>query len=223
MSRALDQGEPKQSEPVATRQSAYRGISNVPLYLRLALPVGSLFALVYFGMNWITAQRTQRYRLYFDWELSLPFLPAMVYPYASILLLFLLPPLLLTASGLRSLARAMVVTILLAALSYLLLPAELGFERPAQVPGYDPVYQALYALALPHNLVPSLHVTSSALCIAALLHAASSTAVRLGLLLWGALISAAVLLVHQHHLLDVISGWLLGLAAYRLVYLRGVT
>jgi membrane-associated phospholipid phosphatase len=28
-----------------------------------------------------------------------------------------------------------------------------------------------------------------------------------------------VVLVHQHHLLDVATGWLLGLAAYQLVYL----
>jgi membrane-associated phospholipid phosphatase len=68
--------------------------------------------------------------------------------------------------------------------------------------------------------VPSLHVACSALCVATLLHAGPRATVKLGLLLWAGLLSVSVLLVHQHHLLDVLTGWLLGLAAYRLVYLR---
>ncbi len=53
--------------------SGYRGIHNVPVYARLAIPVAALFAVVYFGMNWITARRTGNYHLFFDWELSIPF------------------------------------------------------------------------------------------------------------------------------------------------------
>ena len=206
-----------------SRRPDYRGIANLPHYLRLAVPVGALFAVVYFASNWITAQRVQHYRLYFDWELAIPFVPAMIYVYASILVLFLLPPLFMRRRELAALVRTTLVVLLVAAAVFLLLPAEPGFQRPAQVPGYDAVFQTLYAFDRPYNLVPSLHVACSVLCIAALLHASRSAAVRLGLLAWAALLSASVLLVHQHHLLDVLSGWLLGLAAYRLVYRRRTT
>jgi membrane-associated phospholipid phosphatase len=216
--RRLDRGDAQLAAPAS---GATPGIHNAPLYLRLAVPVGGLFALVYFGLNWLTAQRSEHFRLYLDWELSVPFVPGMIYAYASALLLFFLPPFLLSAPRLRALARAAITVLLVAGLCYLLLPATLGFQRPDLVPGYDSVYRALYALALPHNLVPSLHVSCSALCIAALIRASTAKAARLALLIWGLFISVAVLLVHQHHLLDVISGWLLGLAAYRLVYLRG--
>ncbi len=192
---------------------------DFPAYLRLAIPVGLLFAVVYFTLNWLTAQRARHYRLYFDWELSIPFVPAMIYVYASILVLFLLPPVLLRRRAFAALAGAMVVVILVAAASFLLLPAEPGFQRPAQVPGYDAVFQTLYALDQRYNLVPSLHVACSALCIAALLHADPRALIKLGLLLWAGLLSVSVVLVHQHHLLDVATGWLLGLAAYQLVYL----
>ena len=67
--------------------------------------------------------------------------------------------------------------------------------------------------------MPSLHVACTALCIAALLHTGPRTVIQLGLLVWAGLLSVSVVLGHQHHLLDVVTGWLLGLAAYRLVYL----
>jgi membrane-associated phospholipid phosphatase len=191
-------------------------------YLRLALPSGLLFAAVYFATNWFTAQRAHHYRLYFDWELSIPFVPAMIYAYASILVLFLLPPLLMKPRQFPALARALLVVLVAAAAVYLLLPAEPGFQRPGRVPGYDALFQALYALDQRYNLLPSLHIACAVLCIAALLHARPSVPVRLGLALWAGLLSVSVLLVHQHHLLDVLGGWLLGVLVYRLYYLRRV-
>ncbi len=218
MTGARRQADPA-ARPAAPDPGNDLGGSSLRAYLRLAIPVGTLFAVVYFTLNWLTAHRPGRYRLYFEWELSIPFVPAMIYVYASILVLFLLPPVLLSRHAFAALARAMAVVILVAAAAFLLLPAEPGFQRPAQVPGYDAVYQTLYALDQPYNLVPSLHIACAALCIAALLHAGPRTVIRLGLMLWAGLLSVSVLLVHQHHLLDVVTGWLLGLAAYRLVYL----
>jgi len=209
--------------PAAPDPDSDRGGTGLGAYLRLAVPVGTLFALVYFSLNWFTAHRPGHYRLYFDWELSIPFVPAMIYVYASILVLFLVPPVLLRRHAFAALARAMVVVILVAAAVFLLLPAEPGFQRPAQVPGYDAAYQTLYALDKPYNLMPSLHIACAALCIAALLHAGPRTLIKLGLLMWAGLLSVSVVLVHQHHLLDVVTGWLLGLAAYWLVYLPRTT
>lgn len=181
-----------------------------------------LFAVVYFCTNWITSRRTDNHHLYFDRELAIPFVPSMIYVYMSLLALLLLPAFTLTRLQLAALARAMVITLFIAAAIYLLLPADLGFDRPDHVPGYDAVFQALYTLELPHNLVPSLHIASSVLLIAAIRNNVSSSRGRAGLILWGILICASVLLVHQHHVLDVISGLLLGYLSYRLVYLHAI-
>ena len=197
-------------------------MGNVPVYARLAIPVAILFAAVYFCTNWITSRRISNYHLFFDWELAIPFVPAMIYVYASLLLLLLLPAFALTKHQLPALARATVIALFSAAVIYLLLPADLGFERPDYVPGYNAVFQALYALEMPHNLVPSLHIACSALFIAAIRKNTPSSWIRFGLILWAILICASVLLVHQHHVLDVISGLLLGLMTYRLVYLRSI-
>ena len=206
----------------SSRDPGYRGIHNLGTYLRAGIPVGVLFALVYYSTNWISARRTDNFHLYFDRELAIPFVPGMIYIYASVLVLVLLPALTLTRDQIHALARAILVTLLIAALVFLLLPADLGFERPAHVPGYNAVYQALYALEMPHNLVPSLHIASSTLLIAAILKNTASPWARLGLVLWGVLLCASVLLVHQHHLLDVASGLLLGLGTYRLCFLRSL-
>jgi membrane-associated phospholipid phosphatase len=219
MSQAQDRNvSPTDLSPRGDR--GYRGIHNIPVYARIAIPVLTLFAVVYFGTNWISSRRTGNYQLYFDWELVIPFVPGMIYIYASLLVLLLLPAFLLTRQQIRVLARAMVITLFLAAAIFLLLPTDLGFERPDYVTGYDAVYQALYAIELPHNLVPSLHIASSTLLIAAIHNNTASPWGRMALVVWCVLICASVLLVHQHHVLDVISGLLLGLITYRLVYLR---
>jgi membrane-associated phospholipid phosphatase len=209
-------------KPGSTIENNYRGIGNALFYARLAVPLSLLFAVVYFGTNWITSRRTGNYQLYFEWELAIPFVPSMVYVYASLLVLLLLPAITLTRSQLHALARSMVTALCIAAAIYLLFPADLGFVRPDHVPRCNAVFQQLYALEMPHNLVPSLHVATSALFIAALCRNLSSAWTRAGLILWGLLLCASVLLVHQHHVLDVISGLLLGYLCYRLVYVRAI-
>ena len=91
---------------------------------------------------------------------------------------------------------------------FLLLPAKLGFERPASVPGYDGAFGFIYFLDLPHNLLPSLHVAWSALILHAVWRPSPPWARRL-FEIWFVLMSASVVLVHQHHVLDVAAGLLL--------------
>jgi hypothetical protein len=55
--------------------SGYRGIRNIQIYARLAIPVAALFAVVYFCTNWITTRRTGNYQLFFDCELAIPLVP----------------------------------------------------------------------------------------------------------------------------------------------------
>jgi membrane-associated phospholipid phosphatase len=181
-------------------------VKPLRLYLRLVLLLDLLFVAVYGGLNWLTARRQDLWDLHFDWETRIPFVPGMIYAYLSINVLFVLPLFVMDARGMRLLARRIAWAIVLSGVVFLLLPARLGFTRPAEVPGYEAVYALLYALDAPHNLVPSLHVAYSALIIASLCTPRAARWVQALLWGWLGLVAVAVVLVHQHHLADVAGG-----------------
>jgi membrane-associated phospholipid phosphatase len=171
-----------------------------------------VFGVLYPLVNWLTGARASTFGLYLDGERTIPFLPAWIWAYLSINLLFMLPPLFMRASDMPLLGKRMLVATLSGCLIFLLLPARLGFERV--VPGdglYRAVFGGLFQADGPHNLVPSLHVTYASLCILSFQAAAREWRTRAAWGLWLVTIMASTVLVHQHHLLDVVSG--LGLAA----------
>jgi membrane-associated phospholipid phosphatase len=171
-----------------------------------------LFIAVYGTTNWAASQRQQLGRFYFDWELQIPFVPQMVWGYLSLFALFFLPMFALREQALHTLCRRLAVATIVSGIVFLALPAELGFARPASVPGYEVVFGSLYLLDRPHNLLPSLHIAWSALLLHAL-RAASPGWLRRAFEVWFVVVCASVVLVHQHHVLDVIGGLLVACAA----------
>ena len=72
-------------------------------------------------------------------------------------------------------------------------------------------------MALRHNYLPSLHVAFTV--IAASSYASRAhTLGRILLGVWSAAILVSTLLTHQHYLLDVVTGSLLGWLAMRWIY-----
>lgn len=185
-------------------------------YLIYGLSIDILFFLVYGGSNWLSAQRTGRFQLYFEWELSIPFVPSMIWIYGSMLALFLFPLFQLDEKDMPRLGRQILLGTIIAGCTFLLMPAELGFPRTEDAAGYAQAYQLLYAIDFPHNLVPALHIVFSALIALSLMEVATPS-LRLGYALWLALITASVLLVHQHHIADVVGGYALAWLCRRLV------
>jgi len=186
--------------------------TDVVLSLRWAAFLTLLFLPVYGLSNWITAQRTTRYRLWFDWELAIPFVPEMIWVYLSLFACFFLPMFALRAPALNALCRRLAFAVLLSAVGFLLLPAEPGFARPVEPPAGAAAFEFIYLLDLPHNQAPSLHVSWSALLLIAL-REASGPLLRRVLELWFIVLCASVLLVYQHHVLDAIGGLLVAWAA----------
>jgi membrane-associated phospholipid phosphatase len=186
---------------------------NVWPYLGYTVLLNALFTLVYGGANWLASQRASTWRLYLDWELTIPFVPGWIVVYASLALLFLSPLLALQRRELKPFARAFAMAMLIAGLVFVVFPAQLGFARPAAVPGYEVAYATLYLLDRPHNMAPSLHVALGALTAWAV---SRSKAAWLRFLFnaWLVAIVASALLTHQHHLFDVVTGLLLGLWCY---------
>lgn len=188
--------------------------SDVVLSLRWAALLTLLFLPLYGLCNWITAQRTERLRLWFDWELGIPFVPQMVWVYLSLFACFFLPMFALRAPALNALCRRLAFAVVVSAAGFLLFPAQSGFERPT-VDG-SAAFALIYLLDLPHNQAPSLHVSWSALFLGAL-REASAPWLRRALEAWFILLCASTLLVYQHHVLDVASGLLVAWAAHAAV------
>jgi membrane-associated phospholipid phosphatase len=183
-------------------------------FARLYLAVSLLFVAVYGGADLLTAQRT-RLRIDLAWEAGIPLWPAFSWVYMSIYLPLLGAPFVLRSEGeLRALARAAAFVIAVAGLGFLLFPAELGYPPPPDLGSSlsARAFRLADALNLRYNLAPSLHVALSSLALGALATRARPLG-KLLLLAWALLIGLSTLLTHQHHVVDVVSGYALaGLA-----------
>jgi membrane-associated phospholipid phosphatase len=175
---------------------------------------------VYFGADWVTGLRSDRMRVYFAAELKLPLVPEFLLVYLSLDPLFLIAPFVLrTRAEIRALTIALFGATSVAGVCFLLLPAELAY--PAE--GVEGFWSDMFALnrqiVLRYNLIPSLHVALSTVTLAAF-GTCRSAWTRILLAAWGGLIGLSTLLTHQHHVVDVVTGLLLGWAAYQLLYRR---
>jgi membrane-associated phospholipid phosphatase len=169
-----------------------------------------LFILVYGGSNALASQRADVSGYFFSWELRIPFVPALIVPYMSIDLFFV-ASFLLCANNveLGAHARRVGLAILIAGVAFLMFPLTAGYPRP-DVSGWTGwLFEFLWSFDKPHNLVPSLHVALASLLwpvYARHTHGALRWLVH-G---WFTLIIASPLLTWQHHLLDVVTGAMLG-------------
>lgn len=164
-----------------------------------------LFLFVYLMCNYLAAARADWYRLYFDWELNLPFIPQFILIYVSILILLWLPLFTLSSREFQILSYRIAVAIIISGIIFLLFPAHIGFQRPELISDYSWMYYYLEIVDQPHNLLPSLHISYSALILyAAFMHA--SPALKLFYLCWFFSMCFAVVLIYQHHVLDVLGG-----------------
>ena len=158
-------------------------------------------------------------RIDFGIESHIPLIPAFTLVYMSIYLLFLATPFVLrTRREIATLARAQALTILIAGICFLLIPAKLAFvpATDGDLGFWKPLYQFADQLNLDYNLVPSLHVALSIVCIE-LFCVRTSAAGKILLRAWGFLIAASTLFTHQHHLLDAVTGYLLAFAMVKVV------
>ena len=170
-----------------------------------AVGVGVAFFGVYPTLNAFTASRSSHFLLFADWELWIPFCPAWIWVYLSFYALFPLPPVWMPSPALRALGKQLILGTLISGAIFGLLPARIGFERvlPSD-PFYQSLFSRLFALDLPHNLVPSLHVVYTYLICMGIVPYARMP-VRGVFLVWLGLIMASTLLVHQHHVLDIVG------------------
>lgn len=171
--------------------------------------------------NWFTSQRTHTLGLYLLSELEIPLIPGFIWVYLSMYILFLAPPFFLNVLELQALGKRLLAGTLLASLAFLVIPSHLGFARviPAD-PFYETIFKGLFVVDQPHNMVPSLHVIFSSLIVFALRDAAKARIFRAAWSGWLILIVVSTLLVHQHHLLDGVTGLAVALVLHRSILKR---
>lgn len=174
---------------------------------------------VYAGADWLTGLRADRVRIHFDAELDIPYVPAFLLVYRSIDLMFLLAPFVLrTRAELRGLALTLAVVTAIAGVGFLLAPAEAAY-----LPESHGIWAPLHAwnrhIVLTYNMAPSLHVALSVVTLSE--YGLPCGKVGRGLLAaWAMAIALSTLLTHMHHVLDVVTGLLLGWGGHVLVYRR---
>jgi len=167
------------------------------------------FSVVFYGAELVARSREEHFRLYFTWEREIPFFPPAYLVYFSVVLLpFLVPVLLRSGERIRIWKKRMTIAIAVAGIIFLLFPAETGY-LPAAAGDWFWVSQLTPTLTGRHNLVPSLHV---GLMIIVMYSVWPHLAVRGRALLsaWGVALALSTLFTHQHHVLDVVTGVLLG-------------
>ena len=87
-------------------QTTANGAVRWRIYSWWAAWVGVAFFAVYPTLNWLSDRRADRWHLYFDAELGLPFVPAFIWVYLSMYALFVAPVFLVPVDAAGLVARA---------------------------------------------------------------------------------------------------------------------
>lgn len=178
------------------------------------------FAVIYGWCNQQAALSPNHYAMFTEWELKIPLIPWMIYPYISLNLLLVVAAFVLKEiSSVKGFCISLIIAAVLAGFVFYFFPGQLGFVRET-VPGYEHFFDFMFSIDHPHNLFPSLHVTYSTLAIFAMIEQTNNRKFHAFMLFWLIMISASVIFVHQHHLFDILTGFILAVILYKTVYLR---
>ena len=179
---------------------------------RLAWAVGAsaCFLGIYFLVNWIASLRRGVPGLYFGWELRIPLVPVMIVPYLSEDVFFFFSPFLCRTPGeLRRHGVRLLLAVIIAALFFLLFPLHIGWPREPVSGASGLLFALLRVLDRPYNLVPSLHLALLVL-LWVVYSRRTRGIVRIAVQGWFVLIGISTVLTRQHHLIDVVTGLMLG-------------
>ncbi len=176
----------------------------------------SLFAAVYTLTAFLAATRTSNYNFAFAWEAQIPIVGAAVWLYLSIVLLFVLPPFCVRRlDELKGLSRGLCAGIVIAGVIFYLFPAGVMWPRAVDGQNLPWALTYLHEIDKPFNTLPSLHVFFATVFTAFVSRRVRRA--RIWLWPWWAGICVSVLLVHQHHVLDIVAGAALAVFVLRLI------
>ncbi len=211
------------ASPAGTAREPFLAWPGWP-HLRFAALLSAVnaawFTFIYGGCDWLAAHRNPRAPIHLPIELSIPLIPGAVVVYLSIYVLFLAGPFIVRERrDFAALSRALALATFIGGVGFLLVPSRPAFAPPGDLGVWTSLFHFADRLNLDYNMLPSLHVALSVCGIAAFARHASLPG-RALLWTWAAAIALSTLLTHQHHVVDIVSGWVVGLGAYRFTMLR---
>ncbi|AOM39850.1 phosphatase PAP2/dual specificity phosphatase family protein [Xenorhabdus hominickii] len=169
------------------------------------------FFLTYGQVNQFTAHRDDVHVVAFSWEHNIPFWPWTIIPYWSIDLFYGISLFICTNRREQWIHSWRLVTAsLVACTGFLLFPLKFSFSRPVTEGIFGWFFEQLELFDLPYNQAPSLHIMLLWLLwlrYSANLHGYS----RHLLHVWSILIALSVLTTWQHHFIDIITGFAVGI------------
>lgn len=180
-----------------------------------------LFVLIYGSCNYYASSlpTNSLYKVFFDFEKDTPFIPASILIYRSLDVLLILALFTIHHKYYVNYYKTMIITVFIAAFFFILFPGKIGYIWPKEVDQFKLLYEMLYALDKPHNLAPSLHITYTFITLEVMKYSIGKNRyVNIIAHLWMIAMCFAVLFTHQHHLLDIVTGFILGLLSMKLFY-----
>ena len=184
--------------------------------LKVAVFSSILFLVLYSGTAILTEMRYQEIpdsvgTWYYEWERIIPLVPIMIVPYMSIDLFFFLAPFVCSDKReLRVLAQRLTAVVVIAAACFLIYPLRLAVDRPEVSGFFGGIYNWFTSMDRPYNLCPSMHIALRTV-LAAHFGKHSQGVVRVAMNVWFFLIGCSTLLLYQHHVIDVVGGFVLAL------------
>ncbi len=180
--------------------------------------VALVSSLLYGGTNYIADGFSDKAKMYLTWELEIDMVSWMIIVYISFYAILILGFFACKdKETIKAYCYSMVLSSFIAAVVFMVFPGELGYSRTEDVGVFKPLYNFLYIIDKPVNMYPSLHITSSMIASYFISDSTNKFWVRLGVWTWFVAIGFSVILVHQHHLFDILTGLALGLFVRRVV------
>jgi membrane-associated phospholipid phosphatase len=192
--------------------------------LRFSLPLSYLFFKIFFyvyGATSLLAKfRNPQPGFYFPWEMRLPFVPAASLIYLSVPLVLILTPFILrTWRSFTPFFLTLTFETLIAGIFFLLIPTAQGYPERVAYGFFGGVFRLADRINLEYNEFPSLHV-AFAVTAAWVFGRRCGWLGRTFFTLWAVAVGVSTLLIHEHHLLDLAGGLILGLASVTTIQRR---
>jgi hypothetical protein len=172
--------------------------------------LGPLFLTTYTFANWWTSQLPHVGSLVFQWEKNIPFIDWTIIPYVSIDVFYIASLYICaTRTELDTLGKRLAGATLISVAGFLLFPLQFSFERPDTVGLSGHLFGYLAGFDKPYNQAPSLHMSELVILwviYARHLHGAA----RWALHGWFFLIGVSIFTTYQHHVIDGLSGAIVG-------------